>query len=242
MSSPESEGPLAASLRCWRWTSLPRATIPRCRPQGRWQRAGLLALALLAVSPVRADQQELYTVIGYAPGVSHFDLPANGSGSTTSFAGAIDLSAYYGLTNKLHVGGRIRGSSSTDVRFAAATLTLPGGEQSSGDVYQNHRSLGLAALAHYRLDTWPRLAPAFEVEAGFTSHQYRRIEHMPAGVTYTIELPDISETVLHGAVALLLEYRLGNRWVAAIGLSLRGEAGGFTPWTLGVPLRVGVIW
>src|SRR5689334_14622217 len=119
---------------------------------------------------------------------------------------------------------------------------LPDGSNSTGEVFEDHRSLGLGALALYRVDTGYRVAPVLELEAGFTAHQYRRIAHIPTGVAFTIAMPDVSATVLHAGAALLLEYRLANRWVFASGVGVQAENGGLTPWTLSVPLRVGVIW
>ncbi len=115
-------------------------------------------------------------------------------------------------------------------------------KRAAGDVFEDHRSLGLGVLALYRLDTGLHLAPVFEVEAGFTSHQYRRIAHVPTGVAFTFPLPDVSETVLHGSAALLLEYRFAERWIAAGGVGVQGETGGLVPWSVSVPLRFGIIW
>lgn len=197
---------------------------------------------LVCATTARADHEEIYTVIGYEAGVSRYDLPANGSGTSTSFAGALEASIYYGLTNTIHIGGRVRASSSSDVRFSGVRLSMPDGSISTGDVFEDHRSLGVGAVAIYRYDTGLHLAPVFELEGGFTSHQYRRIAHVPTGVAFTIPLPDVSETLLHGSAALLLEYRFANRWIAAGGVGVQGETGGLVPWSVSVPLRFGVIW
>ncbi len=174
--------------------------------------------------------------------MSRYDLPASGSGSATALTGTFDLSAYYGLANTWHVGGRIRGSISSDVHLADVRVNMPDGSVSRGDVYLDHRSIGIGALALYRLDTGLHLAPVLEVEAGFTSHQYRRIAHVPAGVGYIIPLSGVSETVFHGAAAMLVEYRFGNRWMAAAGAGVEVEPGARVPWSVNLPLRVGVIW
>lgn len=208
------------------------------------RRAGhlLLLLALCVARQARADLKELYTALGYEPAVSHYDLPASGSGSATALTGTFDLSAYYGLTNAWHVGGRIRGSIRSDVHLTDVRVNMPDGSVSNGDVYLDHRAVGIGALALYRLDTGLHLAPMLEVEAGFTSHQYRRIALVPAGVAFTIPLSDVSETVLHGAAAVLVEYRFRNRWIAAAGVGVQVEPGASVPWSVNLPLRVGVIW
>ncbi len=202
----------------------------------------LLAIGLCVAGSARADVKELYTVVGYEQAVSRYDLPASGSGSATALTGTFDLSAYYGLTNTWHVGGRIRGSLSSDVHLADARVNMPDGSVSRGDVYLDHRSVGIGALALYRLDTGLHLAPVLEVEAGFTSHQYRRIAHVPTGVAYIIPLSDVSETVFHGAAAVLVEYRFRNRWIAAAGAGVQVEPAARVPWSVNLPLRVGVIW
>jgi len=202
----------------------------------------VLAAALLAAVPARADRDEIYAVFGYEAGATRYDLPANGSGSATGYAGALDLAVYYGLTNAVHLGGWVRASSSSDVHFSGVRVTLPDGSKSPGDLYEDHRSFGLGTLGLYRIDTGYKLAPLLELEAGFTTHQYRRIAHVPAGVAFTIAMPDVSETVLHGAAALLLEYRFANRWIAASSVRVQAENGGLTPWSLSVPFRLGVIW
>jgi hypothetical protein len=207
-------------------------------------RAARLALAagLLVSSSARGDSKEVYAVLGYVPSVNRYELPASGSGSTTAVAGGADLSAYYGVRNTLHLGARLRAAINSNVHLGDVRVNLPDGSVSPGDAYLDHRSLGLGALALYRMDTGLHLAPALEVEAGFTSHQYRRIAHVPVGVAYTIPLSNVSETVFHAATALLVEYRLGNTWTVSAGLGVQFEPGARIPWAVNLPLRVGVIW
>ena len=199
----------------------------------------LLAVAfLLTAGTSRADRRELYTVLGYEGGVSHYLLPEAGSGAATSYAGALDLGVYYGLTNTVHLGARLRASGASDLHFSGAMLRLPDGSASSGEVYEDHRSLGLYALALYRVDTGLSLAPLVELEGGLTAHQYRNIAYVPSGVAYSVGLPDVSQTVLHVSGAVLLEYRFSNRYVVATGIRVQAE-GGQNPWAVVVPLRVG---
>src|SRR3954469_24207024 len=84
-----------------------------------WRAMSLIA-TLLASAPVRADHKETYTLLGYQAGVSHYMLPATGSGSTISYGGALDFTAYYGLSNTLHVGGRVRATATSDVHISGA--------------------------------------------------------------------------------------------------------------------------
>ncbi len=73
-------------------------------------------------------------------------------------------------------------------------------------------------------------------------HEYGNIAHMPAGAAYSIQLADLSETVLHGGATVLLEYRFRNRWIVAAGVGVQLEPSGLTPWSVVVPFRLGWIW
>ena len=212
------------------------------RVLGLGARLLVLFLGLLLAGRARGDRKEIYTVLGFDAGVNHYNLPESGSGNTTSYAGALDLAVYYGLTNTFHVGGRLRLSSTPNVHFRGARLTMSDGSESVGDVFADHRSVAVGALGLYRVDTGFALAPFFEVETGLAMHQYRRIEQVPAHATYKVDLASASQNSLYGQAAVLLEYRFGNRWMAATGISFRAESGNMQPWAFGVPLRVGFIW
>ena len=209
---------------------------------GRTARLATVALALLSGGVARADRRELYTVLGYEPGMARYDLPVAGSGTATSYTGTVTLSAYYGLSNTFHLGGRLRLARNPNVHFSGAMVRMPDGSSSLGDVWEDDLSIGLGALALFRVDTRMSLAPVVELEGGFTSHQYQRIEDIPAGATHTIPEPGASRLAPYGSAALLLEYRFRNRWVAAAGIALQGESGGLMPWGVRVPVRVGIIW
>lgn len=201
------------------------------------------AVAAFAAGPARADRQELYTIVSYDPGVSRYRLPVDGSGpDVTRFANSLALTVYYGISNRLHLGSRLRASRASDVRFSGTSVRMNDGSQSQGEVFLDHWSLGVGALVVYRIDTRSAFAPLLELEGGVTTHRYGRIAHIPAGVTYTVPQADVSSSTAYGAVAVLLEYRFANRWVAAGGVSTQLEAGGFAPWTVSLPLRIGYIW
>lgn len=168
-------------------------------------------------------------MLGLDAGVNRYNVPANGSGSTSAFAGALDLSVYYGLTNTFHVGGRLCVSSTSNVQFDSVTLSMPDGSESVGSVFADHRSISLGAVGHYRFDTGVAFAPVLELEAGFAAHQYGRVEHVPAGAGFKFELANKDQDALCGAGALLLEYRFANRWVAMTGISVRAETGDLQP-------------
>ena len=212
------------------------------RPSPRCARFLVLAAILLASTPANADRKETYTVLGFDAGANRYKVPADGFGSTTAFAGALDLGVYYGLNNTLHVGGRLRVTITPNVHFDSVKLSMPGGSDSVGSLFVDHRSVSLGAVGHHRFDTGVAVAPVLELEAGFAAHQFRRVEHVPAGAGFKFALGNKSQNALYGAGALLLEYRLANRWIAMTGISVRAESADLQPWSLSVPLRVGVVW
>ena len=99
----------------------------------------MLAGILLVAEPVRADRKETFAVLGFDAGANRYKVPGNGFGSTTAFAGALDLSLYYGLNGTLHVGGRPRVTSTSNAHFASVKLSLPDGSEPVGSVFVDHR-------------------------------------------------------------------------------------------------------
>ena len=99
----------------------------------------LAVIVLFTAGRALADRREWYTVLGYEPGLSRYETPSGGSGSATEFASAVSLGAYYGLTNTLHVGARIRATSNTNVEsrtrwFPCRTARGPRGSLSGSSV------------------------------------------------------------------------------------------------------------
>jgi hypothetical protein len=138
------------------------------------------------------------------------------------------------------VGARLRVSSTTNLHVDNAVVVL-NDTKTVGDIYEDHLGLGLDGVILYRVETHYPLAPLIELEGGFTSHQFRRVAFIPKGSTYSYSQSSASSVALHGAAALLLEYRFSTRWVAAAGFSAERETGD-VPWSYSVPLRVGFIW
>lgn len=208
------------------------------------RQSGVLAmvLGLLAAAPARADKRELYTLIGYEAGVGRFNLPAVAGAATTRYAGALDLTGYYGVTNDLHLGGRLRLTASSDLRFTGRTVAQGDGTQVTGDVFMDHRALSIGGLVLYRFDTGASLAPALEVGAGISVHQYRNVAIFAVGSAVGTALPSDSETRFYATGTLLLEYRFLDRWVASVGAGVQAEPGAMVPWTVILPVRVGRIW
>jgi hypothetical protein len=203
---------------------------------------GIVTVSLFMAVPARADRREIYALVGYGAGVGWYGLPANGEGSATTYAGAIDLTAYYGLTNTVHVGGRLRLTASSDVRFAGEAVTLSDGTPVSGDVFVDHRALSAGALLLYRFDTGYGLAPLLELGAGASVHEYRNLAVIAAGRAVGTLLPSRSEAAFYASGSALLEYRFLDHWVAAVGIGMQGEPGGLASWVAFVPLRLGHVW
>lgn len=204
-----------------------------------------LALALASLTlpaTAMADKQELYTFATFELQLTSFTEPIAASASATQFTPAIELGAFYGFTNTLHIGAVFRASLANDLRVDGAQVRLPDGSPSEGTVYFNHRALSLGALAYYRFDTGHALAPALEGEVGFTSHEYSLVAFGPAGQSYTVPYPSISEFRLHLRATALAEYRFGNHIHASAGVGFSAEPGGLAPWQVVIPLRFAWIW
>ena len=207
-----------------------------------WRSAAVLAALFIATS-ARADYEELYTLVGYQAGVTRYRVPAAGSAEGTSYAGALDLTAYYGLTNAVHVGGRLRVTRTSDLRFSGATLTTQDGSHSTGDVFDDHLGIGVGALVLYRVNTGA-FAPLLEFEGGVAHHAYRNailVLRDGSGSQSAVPLANVGETVPYAAATVLLEYRFRDQWIVVAGAGAQ-VAGGLAPWSLFVPLRVGRIW
>lgn len=224
--------------------AMSRRLLTEARGTATWPglRRVVALLVTFTASPALADRREVYTVLAFEPGMCRFEVPVGSGASTSKYCNALAVATYYGLTNSLHLGGRIRVTRTTDVRFAETTVRLGDGSASHGDVFEDHWALGIGGLAVYRFDTRARLAPLAELEAGVMTHKYDRIEHIPSGVAYSVPQGSQSATELYAAASLLLEYRLATRWVASAGISGQVESGGLRPWSITVPLRAGFIW
>jgi hypothetical protein len=205
-------------------------------------RPALISLALLLPVAGRADGREFYTLFGAQLVLPHYYDTLSATDTATPIAGALEFTAYYGLTNTIHVGIAAHVSRARDIALSKATVTLSDGSASPGAVYENDLAIGAGALVLYRFDTRRVLAPVLSLEIGANHHSYTQIDHIPAGATYQITFPDSSEFVLSGRAAFLLEYRLGDRFVATSGVSLVLEPGGHAPWQIALPFLVGVIW
>jgi hypothetical protein len=217
----------------------PAGRILAARPR---LRAIVALLAASMASSALADRRELYTVLAYEPGFCRFDVPVGSGDPTTRFCNSVAAAAYYGFTNSVHLGGRVRASRMTDIHFTGTTVRLGDGSASYGDIYEDHWSLGIGALAAYRFDIRGPLAPVAELEAGVVAHKYDRIEHVPSGATHTVPEGSKSSTELYAAASLLAEYRFANRWAASAGMSGQLESGRLRPWSVTFPVRVAYIW
>jgi len=203
--------------------------------------AALLAL-LLGPSGARADRRELYTVLGLEPQLTRFSEPLAASADAMRFTPALELAAFYGLTNSLHVGAALRLSQSRGLEIRNADVFLPDHSPSSGSVSFDHRSIGFGVLGYYRLDTGRSIAPGLAVEAGFASHAYSAVNHSPTGASFGIPYPSTSEFRPYLRATLGAEYRCMDHLYASLAVGASFEPGGLAAWQLVLPLRVGWIW
>lgn len=204
-----------------------------------------LAIALLVLTApqaARADRRELYTFVALEPQLTSFTEPVAASASATLFTPAIEIGAFYGLTNTVHLGGVLRLSQASDLRVDDSHVILPDGTPADGSVYFNHLAIGIGALAYYRFDSGRSFAPALEAELGFTSHDYSLVAFGPAGQNFTLAYPSVSEFRLHLRATAMAEYRFTNHIHASAGVGFSAEPGGLAPWQVVIPLRFAWIW
>lgn len=202
-----------------------------------------LALALLVPALALADRRELYTQVGVGPSFLVLRDAAEGKAPGTLLALGLEASAYYGLTNELHVGGVVRAALGRDAAFQGVHLQQRDGSELTGALYEDPFALGAAALLVYRVSTGSELAPLARLELGVSHHRYSRLLFVPAGTTLGVDLLDASETSLGGRLTLALEYRFLSTFVASLGASAQASLGGSrAPWRFELPFTVGVVW
>lgn len=201
----------------------------------------VLLTALTFPSATRADRGEFYTLLTIEPQLGWYTEPLAGRVSATNAGGGAALTAYYGFTNSLHVGGDLHLSAALNINFPDTTISL-NGTPSTGTVYANSTCIGANAVVVYRYDTGLSVAPLGRFEIGATSLGYTNIQYVPNGQSYVFNLPSSSELALELRGALLAEYRFGNHIVASAGFAVTAHPGARAPWSVSVPVSIGWIW
>lgn len=205
----------------------------------------LLAFAaLFALVPgiAQADRKELYVALGLEPALMHTNdaYDTRASGNTTR--GALALTAYYGLTNTLHVGAALRSTMAKDIHVSPIAVQLPDGTRPTGTLYEDLFAVSLGAVAHYRVDTGYRTAPTLSLEAGLASYSYTNRIHSPNNAGYAFTVRSTSDTAPYVRPAVGVEYRATDRVVVAVSVAAELAPGVHQPWAIGIPFNVGLIW
>lgn len=206
-------------------------------------RAVIFATALsLLPAAARADRREGYVLVSVEPVLLHATDAYDSAGAGTAPAGSLAVTAYYGITNTLHVGAAVRTTAARDVRVSRMSAPLADGTRPSGTLYEDLLGVSVGAVALYRVDTGYRTAPTLSVEAGFGSYSYSRRAHAPNGATYSVPVPSVSYLAPYLRPAIGLEYRMSDRLVAGVAVAVELAPGAHKPWALGVPFSFGLIW
>jgi hypothetical protein len=195
----------------------------------------------VAAKPAFADARETYAVVTLGPSVLVLKDAEQGKASSARPALLAELACFYGLTNTLHVGGAFRFAVAKNFAFDGVTISQPTSSP-RGSLYEDATSFGLAAFLAYRVDTGYHLAPVGRLELTATSNHYGNIELVPDGTNYIIGLPSVSEFSLGARALLGAEYRIGDRWVATLGIAVRRDFGGHATFALDVPASIAIVF
>lgn len=198
-------------------------------------------LLLLSSTSTLADRRELYLELEAGVGVQ---LLADGSTAkqrSTGLGPAAQLHVFYGLTNSLHVGGYGRGFFAPDVAFKAVTPTLGDGSAPTGTLYENAFGAGAGALLRWRFDTGYPIAPFAQLELGFAWARFEKLQLIPDGRTFGVDLPAVSHLALDGRLLVGVEWRLGDRFVVALHFAGRRALNPVAQWQLDVAVAGGFI-
>jgi hypothetical protein len=205
-------------------------------------RVAIALLAALAASarPSRADSREVYALASLVPGVASVREP--GAAGAPRFSAALELTALYGLTNELHLGGALRLGGLKNAALSPASAMLPDGSLLAGTLYEDSLQLGVSLSVAYRFDLGPRWAPVLRLDAGLSYRSYpaRSLVSDASGPSPPLSAPLPAEQSLNPAlrIALLLQRRLGDELAVEAGVALRTEPGPRGALLLEFPLTV----
>lgn len=204
-------------------------------------RALVILVALVAL-PALADRRELYLELEGGLGVQLMTDASTASSSTVGFGGAAQLHAFYGLTNSLHVGGYARGFYAPDLAFRSVTPTLTDGSRPTGTLYENAFGAGGGALVRWRFDTGYPIAPFAQLELGFAWARFEKLQLIPEGKNFGIDLPTVDLIAPDGRLVVGLEYRLADRFLISLHLGGRRSLNRVSQWQLDAALAGGIIF
>ena len=206
--------------------------------------AAAAALALLP-GAARADERDLYVLLHGGPAFLRLTDPVEGTATTSSPAGSLGLTSYYGLSDTLHLGLSLSGTKRSGVKYPGLAVVLENGTRPEGDFYEDHLRLGAAALAHYRFNTGRSWAPFAQLELGGAQVRRTNLQEYVTGTRrYAAPAGDTSTTQLVpvAAAQLGLELRFLNNWSASVGLQAGTSLGSQKALQIHVPLSIGYIF
>jgi len=207
-----------------------------------WLRSALRALALLlgvvASAPAFADSRELYVLAEGGPTL----LALKDTQTKQAHAGQLGcmggVTAYYGLTDTIHVGLAGRFSLADNAAFGPLTVSgLP-----SGTLYENVTAIGGDAVFVYRGDTGYAFAPVARAQAGLEYISYSGQQLITADLSHATSFPDQTQVVLGIQLAVALEYRLSDHWVVSVGVAGRLNTTPLSPFQFTLPVTLGGVW
>lgn len=207
-------------------------------------RRSLVCLVLLAVAPVKAaaDRREMYAILEVSPAAVSASDPVTGGGGTTKGGVEFGVTALYGVSNRLHLGGALHVGMSKDFPFAPVNLSLPDGTRSQGTDYSNVTSYAATAVAAYRFGLGTAIVPVIQLEAGVASLRYTDIVHVPDGMNIGFQFADSSEVTPDLRASVRADWRVSNHVLAGVGVGATWHPGAKASSGFYLPLYVGWIW
>ncbi|MCY1003905.1 hypothetical protein OWM54_42855 [Myxococcus sp. MISCRS1] len=201
-------------------------------------------LLLMALAPATssADSRELYLLISGGPGLMRLEDPLEGESSASKIGGGVSLTAYYGLTDELHLGASFGILGASNVTYGDTRVTLPSGSRPLGDLEQDLLGLSFALVAHYRYDTGAAWAPFAQLELGGQYRRHQHLLHRVANTTLGAAFPDVSEVSPAAGLQLGLEYRFRNWWTTSVGVGITTNPADLGQVEFRLPLSVGIIF
>ena len=199
-------------------------------------------LVVVVASTSQADRREVYIQLETGLGIHLLKDAATAAQPGSAFGPAGQLHIFYGVTNELHLGGYARGYYAPDVAFQNVTPTLADRSMPTGTLYENAFGAGGGALVRWRFDTGVLVAPFLQLELGASWARFERLQLIPEGQTFGVDLPARDEFAPEGRIVGGLEVRLGELFVISLHLGGRHVFNGVSQWQLDVGIATGVVF
>ncbi|TQF13435.1 hypothetical protein FJV41_23895 [Myxococcus llanfairpwllgwyngyllgogerychwyrndrobwllllantysiliogogogochensis] len=201
-------------------------------------------LMLVGLAPVTssADSREIYVLLSGGPSLLRLEDPLEGAASASAAGGGIGVTAYYGLTDELHLGASVGIQGASNVTYAGTRVTLPSGSRPLGDLQQDLLGLSFGLVAHYRYDTGAAWAPFAQLELGGQYRRHHHLVHLVSNTELGAAFPDVSKVSPAAGLQLGLEYRFRNWLTTSVGLGVTTNPADLGQVEFRVPITVGIIF